>query len=203
VTELTSTLEKLHRTFTGTTVTIESIKLLDQVQRRYVLDQLLADGVTLPTGRISAREPTEEPVSPHTGLPQKLRGAIHELTRNYPVNLIVDAAMLEVDEVVRKAIARAFLPKEPKEQERTLRDKLSSNADPKSEPTFTFVAESARGAMLGKANEAPPQIRIINGLTGRSDSYTLKRVVPEYDFREDENAPKVRQLAVYSKDGGQ
>jgi hypothetical protein len=234
----------------------------------------------------SSQQEDPEVLSPHTGLPQKLRGAIHELTRRYPINLIVDAAMLETDdEVVREAIARAFLPKERKEQERkpevrryelldadncdvlwsgtepfqpmkfdyvaadgsvrgyqreghmafefgpgvegitgqtyyrsleslaeeseekakTLREKLGlvSTSEPKPEPLFTFVAESARGAVLGKANEALSNIRIINGLTGRSESYTLKRVVPEYDFREDENAPQVRQLAVYSKDGGQ
>jgi hypothetical protein len=160
-----------------------------------VFDHLLADGVTV------SSHPAEDPevLSPHTGLPQKLRGAIHELTRNYPINLIVDAAMLEVDdELVREAIARAFLPRE---ERKPLREKLGLNP-PKAEPKkFTWVVGSTRGAVLGTADEAPEEVRIVEG--GQQVSYTRKRVVPEYDFRQDENAPQVRQLAVYSKDGGQ
>jgi len=61
----------------------------------------------------------EEPLSPHTGLPQELRGAIHELGRKYPRNLVADAAMLEMPRDVREDVARAFLPK------RTFREKIA------------------------------------------------------------------------------
>jgi hypothetical protein len=103
MTELMNALEKLHRQFTGRTATLKSVDMLTAEQRRSVLQYLLDKDVI--------QHPAEdsEILSPHTGLPQKLRGTIHGLTRNYPANLVVDAAMLEMPEEQRAEVARAFL----------------------------------------------------------------------------------------------
>lgn len=77
---------------------------------------LLPNHVRLPLLR-ALLEAMPQPVSedppdfiqPHTGLPQALRGAVHQLMRNHPPNLVVDAAMLELPEDVRRDVARAFL----------------------------------------------------------------------------------------------
>jgi hypothetical protein len=140
---------------------------------------------------------TEDPevLSPHTGLPQKLRGAIHELTRRYPVNLIVDAAMLEVDdEIVREAIARAFLPKKP------LREKLDEiKAEKEAAKAEMFTAiDVASGEELGLVENVDHRIRVLDGKTGQPISYEHVRIEPEYDFREGE-VVKPRKLALYSK----
>jgi hypothetical protein len=134
-----------------------------------------------------------EVLSPHTGLPQKLRGAIHELTRRYPVNLIVDAAMLEVDdEIVREAIARAFLPKKP------LREKLDEVKAKKeaAKAGFYTVVDVASGEELGLVESLDHRIRVLDGKTGQPISYEHMRTEPEYDFRE---AVKPRKLALYRK----
>jgi hypothetical protein len=136
-----------------------------------------------------------EILSPHTGLPQKLRGAIHELTRRYPVNLIVDAAMLEVDdEIVREAIARAFLPKKP------LREKLDEIKVEKdaAKAEMYVVVDVASGEELGLTRDVDHRIRILDGKTGEPISYEHVRTECEYDFREDE-AVKPRKLVLYRK----
>jgi hypothetical protein len=103
VTELMSTLEKLHRLYTGRTVVLKSIDMLSAEDRRTALRYLLDGGTTV----------YSEPVQDGTGLPPELRGAIHALTRNYAANLVVDAAMLEMSEEHRREVARCFLPIEP------------------------------------------------------------------------------------------
>jgi hypothetical protein len=136
-----------------------------------------------------------EVLSPHTGLPQKLRGAIHELTRRYPVNLIVDAAMLEVDdEIVREAIARAFLPKKP------LREKLDEiRAEKEAAKAGLYtVVDVASGEELGLVESIDHRIRILDGKTGQPISYEHVRTEPEYDFREGD-AVKPRKLTLYRK----
>lgn len=136
-----------------------------------------------------------EVLSPHTGLPQKLRGAIHELTRRYPVNLIVDAAMLEVDdEIVREAIARAFLPKKPLREKL---DEIKAEKDAAKAEMFTVV-DVASGEELGLIDKWSMAIRVIDGKTGQPVSYTFVRVELEYDFRESETAAP-RKLALYRK----
>jgi hypothetical protein len=279
VTELVRTLESLFRSYTARTVVLRVIDMVGTSERRSALQYLLDDGVTLPSGAKATEE--AEPLAPITGLPQKLRGAIHELTRLYPHNLVVDAAMLEMPEEHRREVARAFLPREERKQEvrrfvlvdsetgdelwegdepftpqrfdyvaadgsvkgyqregfmayelgpgadviigrsyyrsleslaeeeaketetkrRTIREKIGLPESKPETKRFTWVVGSSRGAVLGTADEAPEFVRVIEN--GQQVSYTRKRVVPEYDFREDENAPTVRQLAVYTKDGGQ
>lgn len=113
MTELIASLETLHRLFTGRTVAIESIKRLEPEERRKVLQHLIDDGVTLSALPTGVLKPDWDVIQDGTGLPQKLRGAVHELTRNYAPNLVVDAVMLELPEDVRESIARAFLPVEP------------------------------------------------------------------------------------------
>jgi hypothetical protein len=136
-----------------------------------------------------------DPISPSTGLPQTLRGAVHELTRRYPVNLIVDAAMLEVDdELVREAIARAFLPKKP------LREKLDEiRAEKEAAKAGLYtVVDVASGEELGLVESIDHRIRILDGKTGQPISYEHVRTEPEYDFREGD-AVKPRKLTLYRK----
>lgn len=166
--------------------------------RRLLLSHLLGDGVTLPQGP-KANEEAPGPVQPHTGLPQKLRGAIHELTRKYAINLIVDAAMLELPEKERAEVAKAFLPKKP------LREKLDEQrAQKEAEQARLYVlVDAASGEELGKIDpEALAQhIRIVDGKTGEPRDYLQVRITPEYDFREaDDAAP--RMLALYRPVGG-
>jgi hypothetical protein len=109
---------------------------------------------------------------PHTGLPQKLRGAIHELTRRYPVNLIVDAAMLEMPEDVRVEVATTFLPK------KSLREKLGMNTPaPRAE-----LVERETGEVLlsGPADKVfgPGYLRITKD-DGSSTLYNVDRTGPE------------------------
>lgn len=167
---------------TAVQVATAAVAQLPGEVRRSLLTDLMAV-MPQPIGEVPHPAEAVEPYS-QTGLPQKLRGAIHALGRNYPRNLVVDAAMLEMPPEQREAVARCFLPRPPKP-----------------EPSYTFVAESTRGPVLGKAHEAPPEILVIEG--GRSVHYNLIKVLPQYDFREDENDPQVRNLAIYRKAGGQ
>ena len=108
-----------------------------------------------------------EPHSPHTGLPQKMRGAKHELTRNYPVKLEID------DELVRENIARAFLPKKP------LREKLEAKRAEKATSVRTELMERATGKMLhseGGAHYGPPVLLISEG--GKDVIYLADRQHP-------------------------
>jgi hypothetical protein len=134
-----------------------------------------------------------EPVSDGTGLPQKLRGAVHELTRNYPANLVADAAMLEMPEQVRQDVARAFL-------KTSLRDKLEAKrAEKEAEKAAMYiVVDVASGEELGLIVQPDQAIRILDGKTGDPVSYQYVRTEREYDFREDETA-EPRKLALYRK----
>jgi hypothetical protein len=129
-----------------------------------------------------------------TGLPQKLRGSIHELTRHYPANLVVDAAMLEMPEEQRAEVAKAFLPKKP------LRDKLDeirAKKEAAKAEMFTVV-DVASGEELGLITSLDLRIRVLDGKTGQPVSYKHVRTEYEYDFREDE-AVRPRKLALYRK----
>lgn len=164
MTELMNTLEKLHRLFTGRTVVLASIDMLDIAGRRSVLKYLLDEGVT-------PQPVSEDPIS-ETGLPQKLRGTIHSLTRNYPANLVADAAMLELPEDVRVEVAKAFLPK------KSLREKLGMNTPaPRAE-----LVERETGEVLlsGPADKVfgPGYLRITKD-DGSSILYTTDRTGPE------------------------
>jgi hypothetical protein len=134
-----------------------------------------------------------EPVS-ETGLPQKLRGSIHELTRHYPANLVVDAAMLEMPEERRVEVAKTFLPKKP------LRDKLDEiRAQKEAAKAEMFaVIDVASNEELGLIAQPYGAIRVLDGKTGQPISYKHVRTEYEYDFREDE-AIQPRKLALYSK----
>jgi hypothetical protein len=136
---------------------------------------------------------SEDPVS-ETGLPQKLRGTIHSLTRNYPANLVADAAMLELPEDVRVEVAKAFLSKKP------LRDKLDEiRAEKTAAKAEMFaVVDVASNEELGLIAQPYGSIRVLDGKTGQPISYKHVRTEYEYDFREDE-AVAPRKLALYSK----
>jgi hypothetical protein len=137
-----------------------------------------------------------EVLSSHTGLPQKLRGAIHELTRRYPVNLIVDAAMLEVDdEIVREAIARAFLPKEPEARKHEVRryelidaengDVLWSGAEPFQPMKFDYVA--ADGSVRGYQREGHMAFEFgpgVKGITGQTCYRSLESLAEESEGKQ-------------------
>lgn len=181
-----------HHEVTPVQVAKAAFAQLPDYLRRTLLESLLA---------VQPKPVSEdpEPLSPGTGLPQKLRGAIHELTRIYPVNLIVDTAMLEIDdELVRETIARAFLPKKP------LREKL---AEQRAEKEAAKQAEKAKlltmidvgsGEELGLIEGTFRNIRVLDSKTGEPISYAFVRTEPEFDFREAEDA-KPRKLALYRK----
>lgn len=166
-----------HGSLTATLATLEN---LTDAQRRTVLSHLLGDGKTLSSGPKATEEaPEPEFVQESTGLPQKLRGAIHSLTQNYPANLVADAAMLALPEKVRHDVARAFLPKT------SPHEKLYA------------VVDVASGEELGKVKDIYPHMRVLDGKTGEPVDYTHLRTVPEYDFREADATP--RMLVLYRK----
>lgn len=129
-----------------------------------------------------------------TGLPQALRGAVHELTRRYPANLVADAAMLELPEEVRHDVARAFLPKKP------LREKLDEQRAEaaKRKAAMYVMVDVASGEELGLIPNNDTHVRVLDGKTGEPISFKFVRVEPEYDFREAEDV-KPRRLALYRK----
>ena len=133
-------------------------------------------------------------IQERTGLPQALRGAVHELTRRYQPNLIVDAAMLEMPEEVRQNVARAFLPKKP------LREKLEEQRaeKAKAKAAMYVMVDVASGEELGLIANNDTHVRVLDGKTGEPISYQYVRVEPEYDFREAEDV-KPRRLALYRK----
>jgi hypothetical protein len=135
-----------------------------------------------------------EPLSPGTGLPQKLRGSVHELTRHYQANLVVDAAMLELSEGARVEVAKVFLPKKP------LRDKLDEiRAEKEAAKAAMFaVVDVASNEELGLIAQPYGTIRVLDGKTGQPIPYKHVRTEYEYDFREDE-AVRPRKLALYRK----
>jgi hypothetical protein len=190
VTELKKELNALQRKFGGITTTLRSIEDLTADQRRFVLNELLTDGVTLPTST-PATEEAAEPIQESTGLPQKLRGAVHELTRNYAPNLIVDTAMLEMPEEQRAEVAGAFLPKKP------LREKLDEQRQAKEAERAKLytVVDAASGEELGKTKNVEPYLRVL-GKDGEQVDYKHLRTVPEYDFREADDV-EPRMLVLY------
>lgn len=123
-------------------------------------------------------EESPGPIQEGTGLPQKLRGAVHELTHHYPANLVADAAMLALPEKVRHDVARAFLPKKPSH-----------------EKGYTVV-DVASGEELGKLKDVHPHLRVLDGKTGEPVDYKHLRTVPEYDFREADDV-EPRMLVLY------
>lgn len=128
------------------------------------------------------------------GLPSALRGAVHELTRRYPANLVADAAMLEMPEEVRQEVARTFLPKKP------LREKLDELRAEKAraKAAMYVMVDVASGEELGLITHNDTHVRVLDAKTGEPISYQYVRVEPEYDFREDEPV-KPRKLALYRK----
>lgn len=168
-----------------------ALHLLPENERLPLLHKLLAALPRFP--QPVSEDP--EPLSEGTGLPQNLRGAVHALVRKYPVNLVVDAAMLEIDdELVRENIARAFLPKRP------LREKLEAQRAEKeaAKAAMYVVVDVASGEELGLIASTQMSIRVIDGKTGQPTSYEHVRVEREYDFRKGETA-KPRKLALYRK----
>jgi hypothetical protein len=187
-----SSLEKLHRTFTGRTVALKSIDMLTAEERRGLLRYLFDENVTPHPAEVV------EPYS-QTGLPQKLRGSIHELTRNYPANLVVDAAMLEMPEDRREAVARCFLPVEPENKHEVQRyelvdsetgDELWEGDEPFTPQRFDYVA--ADGSVKGYQREGFMAYEFgpgAEGITGRSYYRSLE------DIAEQEEASLREQLA--------
>lgn len=189
MTELMSSLEKLHRTFTGRTVVLKSIDMLSVEDRRTALWYLLDGGTTA----------YPEPVQEGTGLPQKLRGSIHELTRNYAPNLIVDAVMLELPEHVRESIARCFLPVEPESKHEVQRYELvdAETAEVLWSGTVSFAPQrfdyvGADGSSRSYQREGHMSFEFgpgAEGITGRTYYRTLE------DIAEQEEASLREQLA--------
>lgn len=191
MTELVSSLDNLHRIFSGRTVVLRSIDMLSIEDRRTALRYLLDAGVTA-----ECLGPSQD----CTGLPQKLRGAIHALTRNYAPNLIADAVMLEVPEEQRQEVAKAFLPKKP------LHEKLEEQRAEKeaAKAQLYVVVDAASGEELGKVHpDALTQhLRIRDRKTGDPVDYIQSRIVHEYDFREKSDAAP-RMLALYRRAGAE
>jgi hypothetical protein len=225
VTELIASLETLHRLFTGRTVAIESIKRLEPEERRKVLQHLIDDGVTLSALPTGVLKPDWDVIQDGTGLPQKLRGAVHELTRNYAPNLVVDAVMLELPEDVRESIARAFLPVEPEPEmhryellDAETAEVLWSGTEPFNPKFFDYVGADGSSRRYQReglpVSEFGPMYTLLDedrGELAKSDqvhpdirvvnasgavvNYTLVRTLPEYDAR-DETA---RMVALYRR----
>jgi hypothetical protein len=182
VTELVSSLDNLHRIFSGRTVVLCCIDMLSIEDRRTALRYLLDAGVT---AEYSA------PAPDGTGLPQQLRGAVHELTRHYAPNLIVDTAMLTMPEEQRQEVARAFLPK------KSLREKLEEQRQAKEAERAKLytVVDAASGEELGKTKSVEPYLRVL-GKGGEPVDYKHLRTVPEYDFRATDDI-EPRMLVLY------
>lgn len=175
-----------HHDVTPVVVAKAALALLPEYIRHALIGSMWA---ALPTP--VSEDP--EPISQTTGLPQTLRGSVHELTRQYPANLVVDAAMLEMPEDVRKNVARAFL-------KGSLREKLEAKRAEKeaAKASMYVVVDVASNEELGLSDSLDTHIRILDGKTGQPVSYEYLRTEYEYDFREHE-AVKPRKLALYRK----
>ena len=217
---LVDAVERMARRFGGSTFVMAAIdKTLDAEQRRIVLRHLIynADHDTMleavkdALSRMSKRHrevaletllcDDVDPTSPTTGLPQKLRGAVHALAQRYPRNQVVDAAMLELPEQMRHDVARAFLLNTKKPLRETLEEQRAEKAAAKAK--LYILVDAGSGEELGKVEpgELSQHLRIVDGKTGQPRDYVQVRIIPEYDFREHDDAPP-RMLAIYRQAGG-
>lgn len=179
--KLMKALQSLYHQYGGDTVATQAATCLYEEGRRKLIAQLI-DGVDQDTQLEAAKDILAkldsghrdilvahvlygydpDPTSPTTGLPQKLRGAVHALTQRYQPNLVVDAAMLAMPEEQRAAVARCFLP-EKAETEKQLK--------------YTYVNEGF--SELFKAADVESSFRFRDA-SGRVTTYQFVETLPEY-----------------------